>query len=161
MNKTQNNCNLLYINTSKVTEFYCMNDSKRLETILQCSQMNPNSFAKALGKERAQGIYDVLKGKVGISKRLAKEIVNVFPEFSETWLLTGLGDIRAGQEDPNLDEEIAAAARELMEEGKSIGGSVPYEFVQQLFEERKTHDLIILSQQKTIEQLTTIINKKK
>lgn len=136
-----------------------MNDSERLETILQCSQMNPNNFAKVLGKERAQGIYDVLKGKVGISKRLAKEIVNVFPEFSETWLLTGLGDMRAGQEDSNLDDEIAGAVKELAKEGKSIGGSVPYEFVQQLFKERETHDQIVLSQQKTIEKLTDLLQE--
>lgn len=138
-----------------------MNDSERLEAILQCSQMNPNNFAKALGKERAQGIYDVLKGKVGISKRLAKEIVNVFPEFSETWLLTGLGDIRAGQEDPNLDAEIDAVVQKMVSEGQSIGGSVPYEFVQQLFRERETHDQIMLSQQKTIDRLTELLQENK
>ena len=130
-----------------------MNDSERLKFVLAATQMNPNSFAKSLGKERAQGIYDVLNGKVGISKKLAKEITNIYPTISETWLLTGLGDMRAGQEDPSIDKEIAETIQELLNKGESIGGgSVPYEFVQQLFREREKHDEIIASLQKTIEE---------
>lgn len=136
-----------------------MNDSERLKFVLDSTQMNPNSFAKSLGKERAQGIYDVLNGKVGISKKLAKEITNIYPTISEVWLLTGLGDMRAGYEDESLDKALAEAVQELAAEGKPIGGSVPYEFVQQLFKEREIHDQIVLSQQKTIEKLTSMLDK--
>lgn len=73
--------------------------------------------------------------------------------FNTDWLLTGLGDMRAGQEDPNLNKEIAETIQELLNKRESLGGgSVPYEFVQQLFREREKHDEIIASLQKTIEE---------
>lgn len=81
--------------------------------------------------------------------------------FSTDWLISGLGDIRAGQEDPNLDAEIDAVVQKMVSEGQSIGGSVPYEFVQQLFRERETHDQIMLSQQKTIDRLTELLQENK
>lgn len=94
-------------------------------------------------------------------KSTINRISIAFPDLNTDWLLTGLGDIRAGQEDPNLDAEIDAVVQKMVSEGQSIGGSVPYEFVQQLFRERETHDQIMLSQQKTIDRLTELLQENK
>ena len=70
-----------------------MDSIERLKQVLLTLELTPNGLATALGKKRAQGIYDILnpQKEVGISKKLAKEIVMTFPQFNESWLLTGEG----------------------------------------------------------------------
>lgn len=114
-----------------------------------------------------QSAYSALEsGRNTLTDRNAELLSNKF-KINKEWLLTGFGDIRAGQEDESIDAEIDAVVQKMMSEGQTIGGSVPYEFVQQLFRERETHDQLVLSQQKiidsqqqTIEQLTMLLNKK-
>lgn len=119
--------------------------------------------------ERTIGLSNGAIDKLSDSTR--KSTINrisiAFPDLNTDWLTTGLGDIRAGQEDESIDAEIDAVVQKMVSEGQTIGGSVPYEFVQQLFRERETHDQLVLSQQKiidsqqrTIEQLTMLLNKK-
>lgn len=82
-----------------------MNSVERLNKVLEHLGMNPNSFATALGRKRAQGVYDVLNGKVEISKKFAKEISTVFPQFNEAWLLVGVGSML--KNDPTTIENTA------------------------------------------------------
>ena len=100
-----------------------------------------------------QGAYSAIElGRNELTDRNAEILSNKL-SINKDWLLTGLGDMRAGQEDTGIDEEIAEISQELFKKGESIGGgSVPYEFVQQLFREREKHDEIIASLQKTIEE---------
>lgn len=102
--------------------------------------------AQGLDKATFERMCDLSNGfvdKAGNNTRQSSidKISKIFPELNIAWLRTGLGDIRAGKEDPDLNSEIAKAIKELAEEGKPIGGSViPYEFVQALLDERKRHD---------------------
>ena len=108
-----------------------------------------------------QGAYSAIElGRNELTDRNAEILSNKLG-INKTWLLTGLGDIKAGQEDSNIDALISEATQELLNEGKSIGGSVPYEFVQQLFEERKKHDDFIIEQQIIIKQLAALLSEYK
>ncbi|MGN6491215.1 MAG: hypothetical protein ACTHLE_04410 [Agriterribacter sp.] len=66
----------------------------RLEKVFYTFETNANKLAKDIGKDRSQGIYDVLNGKVGISKKLAKQITELYPDVREAWLLTGDGKMK-------------------------------------------------------------------
>ncbi|CAM1343849.1 hypothetical protein [Tenacibaculum amylolyticum] len=50
---------------------------------------NPKQFSEALGFERPERIYKILRGKASISRNLASIINNKYPQFSKEWLLTG------------------------------------------------------------------------
>lgn len=56
-------------------------------------QMNPKSFAESLGFNRADRIYNVLKGLNGISSDLAKIISEKYSNVNYEWLLTGEGEM--------------------------------------------------------------------
>ena len=71
-----------------------MGASERINILLNCLNISAAAFALALGKSRPQFIYDIQKGKTkNISQELAKQIVSVYPEISEIWLLTGDGEM--------------------------------------------------------------------
>lgn len=98
----------------------------------------------------------------GLTKKPQKSTITKLAKhlhISEVWLQTGLGDMRAGQENKDIDADIANAVQELAAEGKQIGGSVPYEFVQALFEERKKHDEFVSEQQQIIKQLAALVSE--
>ena len=83
-----------------------MNSIERLKQVLVTLELTPNGLATALGKKRAQGIYDILnpQKEVGISKKLAKEIAMTFPQFNESWLLTGEGKmLKDDSEVPHME----------------------------------------------------------
>lgn len=65
----------------------------RIEILLKEKNINPNQLAKLLGKDRTQGIYDVIKGKANISRRFANEIICVYPDVSLDWLMNGTGEM--------------------------------------------------------------------
>ena len=65
----------------------------RLEFVIKNSGMSINAFATAIGMSRSQSLYQIKQGHIGISQAVAEAIVNVFPEYSLTWLLTGRGAI--------------------------------------------------------------------
>jgi len=69
-------------------------DTHRLQIVINDLNMNANSFATALGMNRAQSIYDVLNPdkKLGISTRLADKIIKVFPQYRKEWLVFGTGE---------------------------------------------------------------------
>ena len=54
-------------------------------------------------------------------------------------------------------EDICNQEQDQEQEANNI--TIPEKFIQQLFDERRRHDEIILSQQKTIEMLTAKLNK--
>ena len=50
---------------------------------------NPKKFSEALGFERPERIYKILRGQTSISRNLATIINSKFPQYSKEWLLTG------------------------------------------------------------------------
>lgn len=76
-----------------------MDASERLEMILNHLDISAATLASELGRGRPQFLYDILKGKTkNISTELAKQIVSVYPEFNEVWIITGQGQMLAATE---------------------------------------------------------------
>ena len=68
--------------------------SKTITDICNELNINPNQFAKSIGLERAQIIYDLINGKTkSISNKLIRSITNTYPQFNDQWLLTGEGEM--------------------------------------------------------------------
>ena len=70
-----------------------MKGSEKINKVLAEVGMKPSEFAKIIGLKAAQNIYDIQKDKVDISRSVAMKIVQVFPTFNISWLLTGEGEM--------------------------------------------------------------------
>lgn len=55
--------------------------------------LSVNSFALAIGLNRSENLYQIKRGKNGISRELAGMISAKYPQISKGWLLTGEGDM--------------------------------------------------------------------
>ncbi len=66
---------------------------QRLEAVIQWTGMSINFFARHIGFPRGENLYQIRRGNNGISKQLARRVVEHFPEVSELWLLTGSGEM--------------------------------------------------------------------
>lgn len=63
--------------------------SEVIFAILANEDLKPGTFAKMIGVTTTQ-IYDLQSGKVKrISEKVAEKILDVFPQYSKTWLITG------------------------------------------------------------------------
>jgi len=69
------------------------NDSERLKSLLKYYELTPTMLAKALGFKYPDRLYYILRGRNGISDKMTEELVNLFPELSKGWLLTGEGEM--------------------------------------------------------------------
>ena len=76
-----------------------MKGSEKINKVLAEVGMQPSEFAKIIGLKAAQNIYDIQKDKVDISRSVAMKIVQVFPTFNISWLLTGEGEMLKGGEE--------------------------------------------------------------
>jgi len=63
-----------------------MTDAQIIEKVVDYSKMSQREFALEIGLSNAQTIYNVIKGKHGISTNLAKMITDRFPEISYDFL---------------------------------------------------------------------------
>lgn len=70
-----------------------MSNWDRLDQVIQYFSLNVNSFAKEIGLNRAERLYQIKKGNYDISKNLASTIVDRFVAINEAWLLTGEGNM--------------------------------------------------------------------
>lgn len=68
-----------------------MSNWDRLDQVIQYLGLNVNSFAKEIGLNRAERLYQIKRGNYEISKNLAAIIVERFSDINEAWLLTGEG----------------------------------------------------------------------
>jgi DNA-binding XRE family transcriptional regulator len=65
-----------------------MSDSEKIEEIERVLNLSTNALAKAIGT-LPQTLYDIHKGKHGISKKLAEQIHGKYPEINFEWLMAG------------------------------------------------------------------------
>ena len=81
---------------------------KRLETIIRHYDLTPNEFSKRLGFDRADKIYNILKGKFLPSFEILNAITNKFVEINLTWLITGDGKMlyKKNDEPANIAAEV-------------------------------------------------------
>jgi phage repressor protein C with HTH and peptisase S24 domain len=75
-----------------------MSNWDRLDKVIQYLGLNVNSFAKEIGLNRAERLYQIKRGNYAISKNLASIIVDRFSDINEAWLLTGEGEMITSSE---------------------------------------------------------------
>lgn len=85
-----------------------MDASERIQKLLDLLEVNAVAFASALGKDRPQFIYDIIKGKTrNITPGLARQITSVYPQVNSVWLLTGEGDMLVNEVSGSNNTSIA------------------------------------------------------
>lgn len=83
------------------------NTIRILKSVLKELKMTPRELAIRIRMHK-QSVYDVLnvnKKNVGISKNLATKIIEHFPQFNPSFLLTGEGDMLSTGQIENSQEE--------------------------------------------------------
>lgn len=75
-------------------------DKERLENIISYSKLSTNAFATSLGLDRSTKIYNILKGRNGISKPIALLIATKYNAIDYNWILTGEGEMLKGNSEP-------------------------------------------------------------
>ena len=66
----------------------------RIEAILRYTGLNKAQFAKAIGVNTAQAVYDLAAGRTKtISPTIENKILSYCPKISRSWLLTGEGEM--------------------------------------------------------------------
>lgn len=68
-------------------------------------QMTPSAFAESLGLDRPDRLYNVLKGKNGLSVKFAKLISDTYNDVDYDWLITGEGEM-ISMEGKSTDENF-------------------------------------------------------
>lgn len=87
-----------------------MNDRERIEALSRYTGLNLKRLAEEIGLKTHQTLYDIRKGKHGISKDLAEKIQAKYLNINIGWLLTGDGEM------------IKPAATQNNENGDNING---------------------------------------
>ena len=79
---------------------------QRIEKIVEWSRSSSiNAFARSIGLNRGENLYQIKKGNNGISQYLAKQITSKYPEISKGWLLSGEGSMLQEERDKDLRSE--------------------------------------------------------
>ena len=68
-----------------------MNDSERIKARSSRYNLSINKLAKEAKLNSPQVLYDITRGRNGISKEVAEKITALYPEIAIGWLLTGEG----------------------------------------------------------------------
>ena len=64
----------------------------RLSLVVEESGLTLHSFALSIGLLRSETLYQIRRGQIGISSKVADLIVATYPQFNKVWLLTGYGN---------------------------------------------------------------------
>lgn len=70
-----------------------MTDKERINEIINSSNMSARRFGEYIGIKTPQVLYDIIKGRNGISKDLAEKISAKCVNYNIAWLLTGEGEM--------------------------------------------------------------------
>lgn len=96
-------------------------DWLRLEKVIKWAGLSVNSFARAVGLNRAENLYQIKKGNNGISRDLAFLISAKYPQISKGWILTGEGNMFTNDSLPCLLDSVLRYGRD---EVRSQSGGV-------------------------------------
>ncbi len=64
---------------------------QRIEKVIKWTGLSTNAFARNIGLNRSENLYQIKKGNNRISRELAQLIVDKYPAINKLWLLTGEG----------------------------------------------------------------------
>lgn len=77
---------------------YMLDNWQRIEQIIKwAGAASVNAFAREIGLNRGENLYQIKRGNNGISKDLAETVTAKYPAISKAWLLTGEGDMLPGK----------------------------------------------------------------
>ncbi len=79
---------------------------QRIEKIVKWTGLSVNAFARTIGLNRSENLYQIKKGNNGISKELAELITKKYHNINKLWLLTGEGDNMFVNEDIHNAQSI-------------------------------------------------------
>lgn len=79
-----------------------MGDKERVEAVIKYLKTSVLGFARSLGYDRADKIYNILKDRNGISADVAKDITRNYNNIRYEWLLTGQGEMLKIEDDQEL-----------------------------------------------------------
>lgn len=75
-----------------------LNNWQRIEQVIKWSgTASVSAFAREIGLNRAENLYQIKRGNNGISRDLADNIAAKYPQISKAWLLTGEGEMLPGK----------------------------------------------------------------
>lgn len=66
--------------------------AERLKIVIENAGMSTYALSRHIGFQRPENLYQILRGKCGISKNMAKIIHRKFPRYSIDWLIHGIND---------------------------------------------------------------------
>lgn len=70
---------------------------QRIEKVIKWTgKPSISAFAREIGLNRSENLYQIKRGNNGISKDLAESIATKYPAVSRAWLLTGEGEMLPG-----------------------------------------------------------------
>lgn len=78
-----------------------MTEKQRIEKIREYSGVSLRKLSEEIGLKSPQTLYDILKGKHGISKDLATKIHSRYLNIDYTWICTGEGEMMIPTEQSN------------------------------------------------------------
>jgi hypothetical protein len=64
----------------------------RLSQVVEESGLTLHSFAMAIGLSRSETLYQIRRGQIGISNKVADAVIAAYPQYNKAWLLTGFGN---------------------------------------------------------------------
>lgn len=71
---------------------------QRIEQVIKWSGIaSVSAFAREIGLNRGENLYQIKRGNNGISRDLAESIAAKYPQISKAWLLTGEGEMLPGK----------------------------------------------------------------
>lgn len=71
-----------------------LNNWQRIEQIIKWAGVSSvNAFAREIGLNRGENLYQIKRGNNGISRDLAETVTTKYPAVSKAWLLTGEGEM--------------------------------------------------------------------
>ena len=74
-----------------------LSDAQRIQNLLEYTRLNGKNFAIRIGLSHPDSIYHILRGRNGISDKMAERIIMAFPEVNRSWLLSGEGEMLQDQ----------------------------------------------------------------
>ena len=66
--------------------------AERLKIVIENAGMSTYALSRHIGFQRPENLYQILRGKCGISKNMANIIHQKFPRYSIDWLIYGDND---------------------------------------------------------------------
>lgn len=127
-----------------------MVDSERLREIIKSSKMSTKAFSEHIGLSAPQSLYDILNGRNGISRDMARRIHAKCLNYNLGWIKTGEGE-KYVKESLGTDDQEMNDREEPYSSGRI---SIPQTDFSSLVETLNRQQKTIENQAKTIENLT-------